>query len=597
MCLGHKNRANYFLDWANFNFLYKESHFWNTMFLRFLQKIVSYGVDETMQQVVINRAKRINAFYLVMFTILTLSIVYSAFTGLTSLILANVVMLALAVIFFFLIPAGRSANLSSILVQLLTAAIFIVGYLVDMGISSTLILAFFLIFPLGAISVNRRYGLYILIMLGVVTIVLNAIPKLEPAIHLDLYNSLVFYSAYTLMILVSLYVEKTSKELLTRLQDSRSQMENKMVQKDEFISGLSHKLRTSLSNITLINSLVNEERFNSEQMELLETLRASTNLLIEDVNHIVEIASPGMVDYKKSITSFDLTSVLEQSIAILGSAGTPADEVALSRNDNLNHYIIGDPSLVRSLIVHIIKGAGEYRQDHDPVRLQISRLKETPSQVRLEFNFHVKTGEKSALIDYVKSLSQGNEHTGSNLANAFNLLQESESTLTARQAEDGVSLSFIQDFTKDPAKLSMRKADASRVVTPPAKPGTALKDAKILLVEDNVINQKIVLLSLTRQVDKIDVAANGKQALEMFVLKQYDLILMDIMMPVMDGLVATKKIREIESTGEYHIPIIAVTANALAGDRENCLAAGVDDYIAKPFTTDLLIKKMKNLLA
>ena len=129
------------------------------------------------------------------------------------------------------------------------------------------------------------------------------------------------------------------------------------------------------------------------------------------------------------------------------------------------------------------------------------------------------------------------------------------------------------------------------------KKGIALKDSKILLVEDNGINQKIVLLSLNKQVSQIDVANNGKEALEMFGLKQYDLILMDIMMPVMDGIVATKKIREIESTGESHVPIIAITANALAGDRENCLAAGVDDYIAKPFAADVLIKMMKNLLA
>ncbi len=127
--------------------------------------------------------------------------------------------------------------------------------------------------------------------------------------------------------------------------------------------------------------------------------------------------------------------------------------------------------------------------------------------------------------------------------------------------------------------------------------GIALKNAKILLVEDNIINQKIVLLSLKNQVNHIDVAANGKEALEMFGVKQYDLILMDIMMPVMDGIVATKKIREIESTSDQHIPIIAVTANALAGDRENCLAAGVDDYIAKPFSAEVLIKKMRDLLA
>ena len=83
----------------------------------------------------------------------------------------------------------------------------------------------------------------------------------------------------------------------------------------------------------------------------------------------------------------------------------------------------------------------------------------------------------------------------------------------------------------------------------------------------------------------------------MFGLKQYDLILMDIMMPVMDGIVATKKIREIESTNDSHIPIISITANALAGDRDNCLAAGADDYIAKPFAADVLIKMMKSLLA
>lgn len=128
------------------------------------------------------------------------------------------------------------------------------------------------------------------------------------------------------------------------------------------------------------------------------------------------------------------------------------------------------------------------------------------------------------------------------------------------------------------------------------KPGTLLKDAKVLLAEDNIINQKIVLLSLQKVVRQIDVATNGKEALELFGLKQYDLILMDIMMPVMDGITATKKIREIEATTERHIPIIAVTANALAGDRENCLAAGVDDYIAKPFTAELMINKMKNLL-
>jgi len=126
-----------------------------------------------------------------------------------------------------------------------------------------------------------------------------------------------------------------------------------------------------------------------------------------------------------------------------------------------------------------------------------------------------------------------------------------------------------------------------------------LKEATILLVEDNPINQKIAVLSLNKYVKTIDVANNGKEALDKFGNNKYDLILMDIQMPVMDGITTTKKIREIEaSTGSpAHIPIIAITANALSGDKEMCLAAGMNDYISKPYQIEDLVHKMKNLLA
>jgi CheY-like chemotaxis protein len=124
----------------------------------------------------------------------------------------------------------------------------------------------------------------------------------------------------------------------------------------------------------------------------------------------------------------------------------------------------------------------------------------------------------------------------------------------------------------------------------------ALKDAKVLLVEDNLINQKIVLLSLKNIVKKVDVANNGKEALDKFDKTKYDIILMDIQMPIMDGIIATKKIREKESSTKTQTPIIAITANALAGDRENCLAVGMDDYISKPFQVNVLLEKMKDLL-
>ena len=123
-----------------------------------------------------------------------------------------------------------------------------------------------------------------------------------------------------------------------------------------------------------------------------------------------------------------------------------------------------------------------------------------------------------------------------------------------------------------------------------------LKDANILLVEDNEINQKIMLLSLRKMVQNIDVANNGKEALEKFATTRYDLVLMDIQMPVMDGIKTTRKMREAEVGTDSSIPIIAITANALPGDREDCIAAGMDDYISKPFKIDVVLEKMTKLL-
>ncbi len=543
-----------------------------------------------------NRIRRLNVFYLILFVMLIISILFSSISGIRELIMVNSIFLTTEVAMYIFFPPGRRANLSSIFVLSLTAFLFLNGYLFNMGVSATLVLAFFLLFPLAAVSVNGRHGIYVAILLGTATVILNSIPGVETSVHLDLFNGLVFFTMYVIVILIALFIERSNRELLTNLKDSRNQAESAMVKKDEFISKLSHKLRTSLSNITLINNLVHDERLSSEQKELMETLKASTNNLIDDVNNIVEIASPGTVDYKRSIISFDLASVLEKAVSILKSGESFRGDISIHRSDNLDHFLIGDPSLLRSLAVNVIKGLEKYRMENTPVELHIHTLRETPSQVRLKFTFRIESLRANALLAQIRSLHQGDAQHGSSMAIAHNLLVDSESKIAAESEGQGAIVSFFQDFTKDPTKLVV-EPDTVVVDQKPRKPGIALKDAKILLAEDNVINQKIVLLSLQKMVRQIDVATNGKEALEMFGLKQYDLILMDIMMPVMDGITATKKIREIEATGEHHIPIIAVTANALAGDRENCLAAGVDDYIAKPFTAELMITKMRNLLA
>ncbi len=105
----------------------------------------------------------------------------------------------------------------------------------------------------------------------------------------------------------------------------------------------------------------------------------------------------------------------------------------------------------------------------------------------------------------------------------------------------------------------------------------------VLLVEDNVLNQKLIFLNLSKYGFKIDIANNGQEALDKLELNIYDLILMDLMMPVMDGLETTLAIRDKEKVSNEHIPIIGLTANTYDADREKCLAHGMDEYMAKPF--------------
>ncbi len=114
-----------------------------------------------------------------------------------------------------------------------------------------------------------------------------------------------------------------------------------------------------------------------------------------------------------------------------------------------------------------------------------------------------------------------------------------------------------------------------------------MKGLLLLLVEDNVLNQKLIFLNLTKFGFSIDVANNGLEAVEKVQEKRYDLILMDLMMPVMDGFDATRAIRDLEDKNGLHTPIIGLTANTFDADREKCLGIGMDEYMAKPFDMEV----------
>ena len=149
------------------------------------------------------------------------------------------------------------------------------------------------------------------------------------------------------------------------------------------------------------------------------------------------------------------------------------------------------------------------------------------------------------------------------------------------------SILAILDSDVTPSQKSIQSIDSSQLVT--------TRRLKILLAEDNPVNQRLALLMLEKKGHEVVVAKNGVEAVNKSGLEDFDLILMDVQMPEMDGLQATKRIREREKISGKHIPIIALTAHALKGDEEKCLEAGMDEYISKPISRRQLFETMELL--
>ncbi len=391
-------------------------------------------------------------------------------------------------------------------------------------------------------------------------------------------------------------VQKLDKALEEANFESRS--------RDEFISKLSHQLRTSLNNITLVSNLVSKSELTDEQSDLINTILASSNNLVEAVNNIVKVSNIDLQSVREASISFDLASAIENILQLFSAAEYEGLNVTLEPDATLSNQVMGDPIRIKQLFLNLVENILKLGQANHQMNIQIKIFNYRETDVKLTLRFKIlaclapkPTGRtREGATDVKCKLPVPLEEMDLSIPEKFVDILGGE--LVSETFEDHTLFNFDLEFEKSPKKLK-KGAKGSHFGVEDIRTirKVDLKDANILLVEDNLINQRIVVLSLEPLVKNIDLALNGKEALDRFGITSYDLILMDIQMPVMDGFLATKKIREIETSSNSYTPIIAITANAMAGDREACLAVGMDDYISKPFQVDVLVDKMKALLA
>ncbi len=494
---------------------------------------------------------------------------------------------------------------------------YIINFIVFMfmGSISRGYFIFFYCFPLLVIPLRgtREGNIYSLIFL-VFTILVFSIPVLNGNKYaFTVFELISILLSYSLVHVLIYLLDRISFIHLAKLDNKIQLLQEENKSKDEFISNLSHQIRTPLNNIMVITNLVNDTKLNEHQRDLIDTIIASTSNLVNIVNNIVKVSNVELTNSEPNNINFELNASLNQVLSIINDQHQQDVFIDFKSKDSSIH-LFGDPIRLKQIFLNIVENIADHKvKDKIRIKVSINELKETDDNMIIPVIIETDStlplhdddvkGTTKKFIEKVKDKQLIKDIPMCDFTIAKKILKHnSNGKLQILAKEDGVVFEFSLVYQKS-AKAQVRPVsqhglDTREIQIDLPKPSKKvnLNEANVLLVEDNLINQKIVILSLKKVVRNIDVANNGKEALDKFGTSKYDLILMDIQMPVMDGIIATKKIRELELSTNTHTPIIAITANALAGDKETCLAAGMNEYISKPFQVEVLVQKMKNLL-
>jgi len=361
--------------------------------------------------------------------------------------------------------------------------------------------------------------------------------------------------------------------------------------KTQFLTTMSHEMRTPMNGVLGMAEMLSHTGLTDKQSSYLNTILDTGGSLLTIINDILDFTQLESGNVKLKKNTINIEEMLTATLTLVKSSADEKNLKLVSAiADDISANIQSDASRIRQVLFHFVGNAVKFTEQGS-VTVNVSKTMNS-GQAFIRF----------AVVDTGIGISQNQ------LDNVFKSFTQGDATTTRQHEGTGMGLAICQQITKlmmgqigvesEEGKGSVfwfevpyLEAEEGSVKPKPVKSQVTLDETltgKVLLVEDNPVNQKVAMALLKKMGLSVEVANDGVEGVDKWQSNDYDIVLMDCLMPNMDGFEATRKIREIEQEKGKHTPISALTANALEDDRKRCKDAGMDDFVSKPINPAML---------